>query len=323
MPKVVVISPYYNREQFVKRTMESLIDQTYSDFQAIFVDDGSTDRTFETMEKFASGRVTCRTQQNTGFTNTMINTIAETDSEFIAVQGSGDVSHPRRLEKQVGLLESDPDVVLIGCHRRAVSEVNGEIRHIRPQLEADQLAQVMAENPFSQGEIVMRRAAYEKAGGYRAFFKFRQDLDLWLRMANIGKFAILPEEMYTVFGLRESVSNDVKKLALAMVYRDFAVYCARERRAGRKDPLDHLGPSAALVRPRSKTLARDLAFAAQRRAIRGEREDARYLLEASRREAMTLASIKADLLLAVPYISKLRTSYRRLKGSHRTSGQPA
>lgn len=323
MPRVVVISPYYNREQFVQRTMESLATQTYADFQAIFVDDGSTDGTFETMERFAGGRVTCRTQVNAGFTNTMIETIAGTDSEYVAVQGSGDISHPARLEKQVGLLDSDPDIVLVGCHRRIVSEVDGEVRHARPHIETDQLAQLIAENPFSQGEIVMRRAAYEKAGGYRAFFKFRQDLDLWMRMATHGKFAVLPEEMYTVFVLRESVSSDVRKLALAMAYRDFAIYCALERRAGRKDPLDQLGPAAALVRPRSRTLARNLAFAAQRRAIRGEKEEALYLLDASRREALTLASVKAQLLLAVPYIAQLRRSYRRLKGSQRTGGQPA
>ncbi len=129
MPKVVVFSPYYNRGHVVERTVLSIENQTYTDFEAYFVDDGSTDDTYAQLLRLSSQRVHARTQPNKGFTRTIIDTINETDSEFIAIQGSGDVSLPSRLEKQVALLSENPDVVLVGCHRQQLSEIDGRTDH--------------------------------------------------------------------------------------------------------------------------------------------------------------------------------------------------
>lgn len=317
MPRVVVISPYYNRAHVVDRTVSGIVNQTYQDYAAYFIDDSSKDATYAELTKFSSPKIHVSTQANIGFTRTMINTINSTDSEYIAIQGSGDVSYPARLEKQIACLDANPDVVLVGCHRDQVSEVTGEEIELRPVVEADAKQQLFRENPFAQGEVVMRRSAYLKAGGYRPFFTYRQDLDLWLRLSDHGRFVIVPERLYRIYKLPHSVSEDVKKLSVAMACRDFAIHCARERLAGRPDPLDRDGPVAALVRPRSATLADDLAFAAWRRALRGDRAEAEFLLAAALREKPTMAAVKTGILITMPGLQALRRTVRGAKGRAR------
>lgn len=317
MPRVVVISAYYNRAHVVDRTVYSIINQTYQDYAAYFIDDNSKDATYSELSKFSSPKINVSTQANIGFTQTVINTINSTDSEFIAIQGSGDVSYPARLERQIACLEANPNAVLVGCYRDQVSEVTGEETELRPAIETDTKQQLFRENPFAQGEVVMRRSAYLKAGGYRPFFIYRQDLDLWLRLSDHGRFMIVPEKLYRIYKLPHSVSEDVKKLSVAMACRDFAIYCARERLAGRADPLDRDGPIAALARPRSSALADDLAFASWRRALRGDRSEAEFLLAAALREKPTAAAIKTSILIKTPGLQTLRRTVRSAKGGMR------
>jgi len=287
MSKVTVISPYYNRAALVERTVRGIEAQTYGDYIAYFIDDGSQDNTFAELKKFESGKIKIMTQNNIGFTNTIRNVIERTDSDYIAIQGSGDISYPMRLERQVAYLDTHPDVAAVGCHRVRVSELDGSEEIQRPAVAQDVKRQFLTTNPFSQGEVMMRRSAYEAAGGYRSFFMYRQDLDLWMRICEHGRLAVVPEVLYKVFYLLDSVSHNPEKVALAATFRDFAVYCCRERMAGRPDPLERYGPSAALLRPRSPVLATQLAFAARRRALHGDLDGAQYLIRAAANEAAT------------------------------------
>lgn len=287
MSKVTVISAYYNRAALVERTVRGIESQTYTDYIAHFVDDGSQDSTFAELKKFQSSKVRITTQVNSGFTTTIAKVIEETDSEYIAVQGSGDISYPTRLERQVAYLDTHPDVAAVGCHRVRASELDGSEEIQRPAVAQDVKRQFLTTNPFSQGEVMMRRSAYEAAGGYRSFFIYRQDLDLWMRICEHGRLAVIPEVLYKCFYLLDSVSHNPEKAVLAALFRDFAVYCSRERMEGRPDPLERYGPSAALLRPRSTVLATQLAFAARRRALQGYLDDARYLIRAAANEAAT------------------------------------
>lgn len=313
MPRVIVISPYYNRADFVDRTVEGIRSQTYEDYEAHFVDDGSEDGTYQALSRHAAPRIVVSSQLNKGLTKTLIDVIDATDSEFIAIQGSGDVSLPARLERQVACLSDDPAIVMAGCHRRSISEMDDDESVARPRIEDDPLKQLFVANPFSHGEVMIRRSAYEKAGGYRTFFTFRQDLDLWLRLCALGRPAIVPEILYQNYALKESVTGNARKLALAMTCRDFAIHCAQERSAGREDPLDHIGPAAALLRPSSATLADQLAYAARRRAVRGLKQDARHLLDAAKAERLTLKVVLAELQLAIPNQAFIRSKLKAVK----------
>ncbi|MFA1673737.1 glycosyltransferase family 2 protein [Rhizobium mongolense] len=312
MPRVVVVSPYYNRAHLVDETVKAIRDQTYQDLEAYFVDDGSQDGTYHALLKYKSDKIRVSTQRNVGFTRTMISTIACTDSEFIAVQGSGDISYPTRLQSQVRFLDENPDVVAVGCYREVVSDIASRSYVVKPLVHKDIKVQLFNGNPFSQGEVLMRRSIYERAGGYRPFFVYRQDLDLWLRMTDYGSMAVVPEILYKAWKRKDSVTGDPRKLAVAMSCRDFALYCARERMAGRPDPLDTNGPISALMRPRSKDLATSLASEARRRALIGLEDDARHLLKAAFNEKPVISAWFTRVILFAPWLRPLAPLANRL-----------
>lgn len=303
MPKVIIISAYHNRENLVDETLAGIAAQSYTDYQAYFYDDGSTDNTYEQLKKFESDKITAVKQNNIGLVTTFINAIGSTDSDYIAIQGSGDYSYPERIARQVEYMDSHPDCAVVGCYSEVVAP--NETRYNKIDVQPNVIEQLYKENPFVQGETLIRRSAYEQCGGYRSFFTFRQDLDLWLRIAEHGRLHVLPEVMYRCYRVPNSVSLDVNKLYVAMACRNFAVYCSRERRAGRGDPLDKRGAVAALVRPRSKQLALAYQASARNFALQGKHADARVLLDASFNEYKTNAAVLTDKLLSNPRLMKL------------------
>lgn len=302
MSRVVLISAYYNRANYVERTVKGVVAQTYNDYQAYFIDDGSTDNTADLLEAHATSGMRVIRQPNMGFTRSVKTAIDQTDSDYIAIQGSGDVSHPDRLREQATFLDENPTIVAVGCFRNRISELDDNRVTQRPSIQADLIKQLHSTNPFSQGEVMIRRSAYDKAGGYRDFFTYRQDLDLWLRLAEIGDFGIVPKVLYDVYYLRDSVSHNVRKAALAALFRDFAVFCSRERLAGRPDPLALYGAAATLLRPRSSIIASDLAFSARRRAVKGDISDAQYMIDIAAGEYLNLDVRLTQLMLRAPII---------------------
>lgn len=313
MARVTVISPYFNRQDLVDRTVESIARQTYKDFEAIFIDDASSDQTHEALLRHVGGPIQVVRQANQGFTRTMIAAIARSDSDYIALQGSGDVAHPERLAMQAEYLDKHPGVVLVGCHRELEVE-NGDNSRLAPIVEPDVIAQLHRENPFSHGEVMFRRSAYLAAGGYRPFFTYRQDLDLWLRMAAQGEFFVIPRVLYRRYHLQDSVTGKIDKMILAMACRDFAVHCSVERLAGRPDPLDRHGPAGALTRPRSRLLAQQFAEAARLRALAGLAADARALAVAALSEKLTMSGLASyGMAIASPQLIALRRLVRKIK----------
>lgn len=312
MPKVVVISAYYNRENLVEETLRGITEQSFSDYHAYFYDDGSKDSTFEKLKSFESEKITAIQQSNRGLVKTFIDAISGTDSDYIAIQGSGDYSYPDRLRKQVEYMDAHPDCAVVGCYSEVVSHIT---RYNKTDVKPDVIQQLYKDNPFVQGETLIRRSMYEKCGGYRPFFTYRQDLDLWLRIAEHGRLYVLPEVLYRCYRVPDSVSLDVNKLFVAMACRDFAVYCAKERQAGRPDPLDARGAVAALVRPRSKELALSFQKTARNFALQGKIADAQVLLNASMRECQTIPAMVTTKILSNPLLLKMYTFASKLRGA--------
>ena len=215
-PKVAVVTSYYNRAPVVRRTLESILDQTFTDFELYAVDDNSTDATWETMQALATERrdprlKLHRNEPNKGFVRTMIDTIEASRGTYVAVQGSGDVSAPTRLEKQVALLDNRPELSTVGCFYTNIVETSGVRRPRRIVADDVDLAQLLKGNVFSHGEVMYRRSAYNAAGGYRPAFVFSQDYDLFLRLIQVGPFATVPELLYDRYVAFDGVSYSPEK----------------------------------------------------------------------------------------------------------------
>jgi hypothetical protein len=329
MPRVAIFSLFYNRSSVAARTMKGICGQTYPDFEAYVIDDGSTDDTLTALSALSTKNVHVEGQPNNGFTKTLIDAIDRTDSDYIAIVGSGDYSHPTRIARQVEYMDRNRDVGALGCYCNIISEVEERswIWHadIGPHAIDDL---VNDRNPIIHGCAMIRRSTYDAVGGYRSFFTYRQDLDLWLRIAEVARLANLPEILYDCYKLRDSVSENVPKLIAAKACRDFAVHCSRERRGGRPDPLDKMGPIAALLRPRSRRLAKDLAYTALKKAIRGNKPDAKLLLSQSLKERPVLLAAVTNIVMNIPGVKhagmlliRLRDGWKRHQADNKLRGR--
>lgn len=220
-PKVSIITGYYNRSAVVDRTLRSLANQSLRDIEIIVFDDASTDDTPDRIRAFidAEGDDRFRTvfqTQNLGFTRSLIGAIQKARGDYIAIQGSGDVSHVHRLAKQAAHLDANPAVSVVGCYFVNIDEASGARVQRTPDASKVNLASLRSRNIFAHGEVMMRRSTYEAAGGYRPVFKFSADYDLWLRMIQFGRFYTVPEVLYDRYMLNDGVSYNPRK-AIEMV----------------------------------------------------------------------------------------------------------
>ena len=197
MPRVSVILCAYNAERFLASAVRSILVQTFTDFELIAIDDGSKDATAKILDDFAAGdpRVRVIHQTNTGQVQAAMNGIAASSGPLIARMDADDIAKPDRFAKQVAFFDAHPEVVLLGGAYEMIDE-RGRLLTTIPQPADDASLQnicLTGRCPICQPLAMFRRDAYEKAGGYRPPFNPAEDLDLWLRIGEIGQMACLPD----------------------------------------------------------------------------------------------------------------------------------
>ena len=314
MPRVTVITGYHNRASVVDRTLSSILDQTHADLELVVFDDASTDGTLAAIERFAAerndDRLTIRPHStNQGFVAGLIRAIGATDSEFIAIQGSGDVSLNTRIERQLALLDARPEVGAVGSWYYNIIEEEGIRRLRKPDADAADLASLLRSNVFSHGEVMMRRADYEAAGGYRAAFRNSQDVDLWLRLIRVAEFATVHEVLYERYVQFDGVSYHPRKQAQQARYS----IAARLLATMRDDDVEYWlrriereGPTA-LVPDNHPVLQRRFLQASIRSAVWGASEDAIDIANSGLRpEAKRRAVVAALRAYASPVAFPIR-----------------
>jgi len=202
MPAVSVLMPCYNAADTLPASLNSLSMQTYSDFQVVIVDDGSTDSTREFLENWIAQdeRYQLVSQAHQGIVAALNRGLESCQAEHIARMDADDRAHPERLAMQTAYLDQHPDVSLVA------SRVKGyppqELRQgFAVYLEwqnalihdEDIRREIFIESPFAHPSVMMRRAALEEVGGYQDH-GWPEDYDLWLRFYLAGKrFAKLPQ----------------------------------------------------------------------------------------------------------------------------------
>ncbi len=230
-PRVSVITGFYNRAHVLARTLDSILAQTSPDFELIVFDDCSTDDTAERLLAYAAKDARIKPiihETNKGFVRGLVEAIAVAKGQYIAIQGSGDASLPRRLELQARMLDEDPGAVVVGCHYENVFEDSGLRRLRRPDADSVTLASLLKANVFSHGEVMFRRSAYDQTDGYRTEFRFAQDRDLWVRMIRLGHFRTVKELLYQRYILLDGVSYKPEKAVVQARYSILACRLASQ-----------------------------------------------------------------------------------------------
>src|SRR5262245_14530597 len=116
MPELSVVIPSYNHASYIQHAVQSVLDQTYSDFELIVVDDGSTDETLSALSRFSDPRLRVLTQQNQGAHAALNRGLAAAGGRYLAILNSDDMVHPQRFETMVPILRANPRLGLVASH---------------------------------------------------------------------------------------------------------------------------------------------------------------------------------------------------------------
>jgi glycosyltransferase involved in cell wall biosynthesis len=194
-PKVTVFIPVYNREQYIGEAIESILAQTFSDFEILLVDDGSTDASVEKIRWFSDPRIRLvSNDKNLGIPKTRNKGVELARGQYMAMLDSDDRAYPDRLEKQVAFLDSHPEYAQVGSWCRMMDKDGHPLKKIKrqPVLSEDIHAQFLFRCAMSNRSIMARTAILQEYG-YRNDFPRCQDYELHVRLAKKYKLGNIPE----------------------------------------------------------------------------------------------------------------------------------
>ncbi len=199
IPQVSVVTSVYNGEEYLEECVDSILNQTFQNFEYIILNNGSTDGTARILQRYTDPRLRIIHQENLGISRSLNKGIDLSSSDLIAHLDADDYSMPQMLEKQVTFMKKYPDIVLCGSMWRELIEKKLS-KQIATFVETDQAIKKSMSlfNPFSHSAVIFRKKTFIKAGGYSDRLKYSQDYELWLRMLALGKAWILKEELAVV-----------------------------------------------------------------------------------------------------------------------------
>jgi glycosyltransferase involved in cell wall biosynthesis len=189
--------PSFNSESYIGEAIESVLTQTYQDFELLAVDDGSTDQTVAITKRYArlDGRIRVLLREHTGIVGALQDGLAEARGRLVARMDADDVALPERFAKQVLFLSQNEDHVLIGTRVRLIDPHGSAICDFPHQITHEEVdsAHMGLQWAIVHPTVMVSAEALEIVGGYRLPYESLEDLDLFLRLAEIGRVANLPE----------------------------------------------------------------------------------------------------------------------------------
>ncbi len=210
-PAVTVLMSVYNGERYLRRSVDSVLAQTYTDFEFLILDDGSTDGSLAILREYAAAdpRVRLVSRPNKGLTKTLNEGLHLARGRYVARMDGDDVCLPRRLAVQVEYLDRHPDVVLVGGQVELI-DPDGLLICLKDKMwldHADIDQALMTRGwPLVHPAVTMRRDALLAVNGFDETYVTNQDHDLFLRLAEYGRVANLPDVLLQYRQHFESVS---------------------------------------------------------------------------------------------------------------------
>ncbi|MGH6946457.1 MAG: glycosyltransferase family 2 protein [Kiloniellales bacterium] len=239
--KISVTMPAYNAERFLAEAIESILGQTFADFELIVVNDGSTDDTLSIAESYAwrDHRVRVVTQPHGGISSGRNRGLAEARGEWIAVMDADDVSLPQRLERQFAFVEANPDIALACAYAYNIDDSGKIIAQFRSPLTDRAVVRDRIERNeaigFHHSAVLMRRDVVQSIGGYREQFDGIEDCDLWNRFAETGHGVLVQPEYLVKYRLHGK-SHTISRVRQLTLRRQWLNDCMRHRRRDAAEP---------------------------------------------------------------------------------------
>lgn len=192
MIKVSVVLPVYNCAEYVSLAIQSILNQTFTNFELLIIDDASTDHTLEIVKSITDERIQWFTKEkNSGQVDSLNFGIAHAKGKYVAIMHGDDYSLPERLAAQYNFMEAHSEIGLCGSWYRIMNEATVfQLPLIHDELKL----QLIYTCPFAHPTVMLRRETLElNKLRYQPGFTVSEDYDLWIRMANVTRIANVPE----------------------------------------------------------------------------------------------------------------------------------
>jgi glycosyltransferase involved in cell wall biosynthesis len=213
----------YNDEQYVSQAIDSVLNQTFQNFEFIIIDDGSSDNSLEIIKSYKDARIVLVTQENMGLTKSLNKALKIARGDYIARMDSDDISHPQRFERQLLFLKSHPKHALVGSNVIKIDHDAKEIEKNFTKYSDDAIRETFkTRNCMAHGSVMMNRVLIGEALYYDESFNYAQDYQLWTTIASKHRVANLEEHLYRLRIHNASVSQ--KKIEEQSIYAAKVAY---------------------------------------------------------------------------------------------------
>jgi glycosyltransferase involved in cell wall biosynthesis len=226
MPLISVIIPAYNAEKTIKETIESVLNQTFSDFELIVINDGSQDSTLDIVSSISDPRIKVFSYSNSGPQKSRNRGIAIATGDYLAFLDSDDLWTPDKLEAQLKALQENPEAAVAYSWTDYIDEFGAFLYSGSHATETgDVYAKLLVENFLENGSNpLICRNALTKMGGFDESLSASQDWDLYLRLANQYYFTAIPRSQIFYRLSNHSISSNIfrqEKQCLYVIERAF------------------------------------------------------------------------------------------------------
>lgn len=239
-PAVTILMSVYNGDKYLREAIDSILNQTFNDFEFIIINDASTDKTKDILDSYEDKRIKIiNNTENIGLTKSLNIGIKSSNGRYIARMDADDISLPERLETEKRFLDQNKNIGMVGTYYYFISSDGKIIETITLPTDNKELQEKLIEqNQFGHGTVMFRSECIYKIGPYREEFKYSQDYDFWLRISEVYEIANIPIPLYKWRLNKGSISAN-KKIEQD-IYASLARELANERRQNGKDKLEIL-----------------------------------------------------------------------------------
>ena len=197
-PLVSVLMPAYNAEKYITEAIESILNQTFKDFEFIIIDDASTDKTWNIINKFKnkdSRIMAIRNAKNLYIAGNRNKTLSFAKGKYVVWQDADDISYNYRLEKQVEFMENNQDVGICGGYLDSFTD--GKITDTRKYYLDDKIlrGKIFRQSPVAQPASIIRKECFNRVGLYNPQYPPAEDIDMSFKIGTYYKFANLPTSL--------------------------------------------------------------------------------------------------------------------------------
>lgn len=199
VPTISVLMPVYNSERYLKQAIESILSQTFTDFEFLIIDDGSRDGSAALLQTYAAQdpRIKLTIRHNCGIAKTLNEMLFQAKGELIARMDADDIALPDRFQQQVEFLHQHPEIVCVGSAQEWIDSEGNFLREWSPPADDDTIQSLIltGKSQICHPSAMMRRQAVLQVNGYNESMITASDLDLWLKLGEIGQLANLPDRL--------------------------------------------------------------------------------------------------------------------------------